>query len=189
MEQICIGAVLLSLSRIYIASRKLPDSCFVVFVWFSSGTDCPSSLGPAPHLCKECKEGIFMANMTSLPRITSLVCLSRGRYHLHTNSAKRIGQLSRSFAPRHRRGLCGEMLRVAFQNNPTLGLVFLHWEEYTLKGGSFHTLVCGVSEIAVRHWRPSSLCAAFPAHGNKAFSLKIRLLHTEEHVYSAFQAM
>ena len=42
---------------------------------------------------------------------------------------------------RESRGLGGKKTRVVFLSKPTLRLVFIHWVEYTLQWGSFHTLV------------------------------------------------
>ena len=92
--------------------------------------------------------------------------------------------------PRYRRGLRGKKARVAFPSKHTLGLVFIHWVQYTLQGESFHTLIlCILWDCHSAPLVPSGLVLIFPCLWKEAFSCHISLLHKGEHVWSAFQAM
>lgn len=92
--------------------------------------------------------------------------------------------------PLYNTGLDGKNARVAFRSRPPLGVVFVHWVQYTFQVGSFQHLVvwswwdCHQVIIAqacyVLILRPSE---------KKAFSCQIRLLHKGEHIWVGFKPL
>ena len=52
-----------------------------------------------------------------------------------------LGAVQQLICPIGRRGLVGKMVRIPLSRKHTLGLVFIHWVEYTLQGGSSQYLV------------------------------------------------
>lgn len=79
---------------------------------------------------------------------------------------------------------------VSFWSKPPLGLVFIHWVQYTSQVGIFQPLV--LFSFLDCHQMMFTLfpyVLLFPACDKKAFSYQIRLLHKREHVLSGFQAI
>lgn len=107
--------------------------------------------------------------------------------YLKTGSAHRAFGCVPAIHQDYNRTLGWNKAGVALWRKPLLGLLFLHWVQYTLQVGSFKHLVvwswCDGHQaiIALPHY-----VLHFSPHEKNAFSYQIRLHHNTECVFSGF---
>ena len=123
-EQTPVGANVLSLRRVSFARRQLPDQCFMEFVRWPAGPDCPSFL---LQLFPTCEKKEFSRQIRLIHRREHIWSEFQSLESPFTQAGKRETLEAKELPfPMHKTGLGGKNASVSFQRKSLLRLVFHH---------------------------------------------------------------